>query len=551
MPHPSARPGLLQRFRQDASGNALAIMAAAVLPMTAAVGGAIDISRNYMAKSRLQQACDAGVLAGRKKQGGTGFGTEAVDEAKTYFAVNYPADTYGATNVQFAARSDSTNEVNGTAAAFIPSTIGKVVGYQGQQLTVDCSAKLDLTNTDVMFVLDVTGSMGESAGSSTKIVALRKAVVDFADVLEKAKRPDTQLRYGFVAYNTTVNVGGLLMARDPLLIDTRHDYQSREWKDESYSWNPPNPDSNGRSPKSQCDLQKGSYNSSRNQCTVDGYYHHAKLSFDVRDYAEGGNWKNLASRTKNKLTWPGCIEERSTVPASNFNNITGDMWDLNMDADSGGGQDERQFRPMLDAVYYRNTGTTDENFLEGTSDGLRITPNCPSAKGQLVKTMNTSEINSYVNTLQPAGSTYHDIGMIWGMRLLSPTGLWGAQNSASPNGLPISRNIVFMTDGVMSTQDADYSAYGLERHDERVGGGVHSAGGLKNLHTARFLAVCALAKSQYNVRVWTVAFGTPLSSTKLVECADSGRSFQADNADELNDTFRRIATRIADLRLEK
>ena len=542
MPVLSPRSGLLRRFHGDVSGNALAIMAAAILPMTAAVGGAIDISRDYMAKSRLQQACDAGVLAGRKKQGGTTFGSDAMDEAKTYFAINFPDGTYSAKDVQFNATSNTTNEVNGTASAFIPSTIGAVVGYKGQKLDVACSAKLDLTNTDVMFVLDVTGSMAESAGSTTKIVALRKAVVDFADVLEQARRTDTQVRYGFVAYNTTVNVGGLLMARDPSLIDTRHDYQSREWIDQPYVFN---------TNSSGCSGQKGRYNSGRGECTVDGFYHHAKLTFDVGAYARGLLFTNPASRTRNLLSWPGCIEERSTVAGSKFSGITADMWDLNMDADSGGGQDQRQFRPMLDALYYRNSGSTDDYFLEGTSDSTKITFSCPTAKGQLVKTMNSSEITSYVNTLQPNGSTYHDIGMIWGLRLLSPTGLWSAQNTASPNGLPISRNIIFMTDGLMSTQDTDYSAYGLERHDERVGGGVHNAGALGDLHSARFLAVCALAKSQYNVRVWTVAFGTPLSSTKLVECADPGRSFQADNAEELNDTFRRIATRIADLRLEQ
>ena len=131
---PSDRPGLLRRFRRDVSGNALAIMAAAVLPMTAAVGGAIDISRNYMAKSRLQQACDAGVLAGRKTQGGKTWGSDAEREADNYFAVNYPNETYGSRDITFEARPVDTSEVQGDATVFVPSTIGRVVGYQGQKL---------------------------------------------------------------------------------------------------------------------------------------------------------------------------------------------------------------------------------------------------------------------------------------------------------------------------------------------------------------------------------------------------------------------------------
>lgn len=544
MSHPPGRTGLLNRFRGDVSGNALAIMAAAVLPMTAAVGGAIDMSRNYMAKSRLQQACDAGVLAGRKKQGGTNFGSDAVDEAKTYFAINYPDDTYGAKNLQFAATSQNTNEVNGIASAYIPSSIGKVIGYEGKQLEVECSAKLDLTNTDVMFVLDTSGSMASGSGTPgvTRIAALQQAVRDFHDVLEKAKRPDTQLRYGFVAYTTTVNVGSLLMARDTSLIDTRHDYQSREWLNTPYVFG---------SNSGTCNTEKGQFNSSRNECTVQGYYRHSMRTLDVGNYVRNSTFFNPASRYSGRLTWPGCIEERATVAASSFSSIPSGAWDLDMDSDSGGGNDDRQFRAMLDATYYRNTGTTEEYFLEGTSDGLRRSVDCPNARGSLVDTRSAGDINSYVSTLSPGGSTYHDVGMIWGLRLLSPTGLWASRNTSSPNGLPISRNIIFMTDGQMSTQDADYSAYGLERHDERVGGGDHSFNGLVARHNARFLAVCALAKSQYNVRVWTIAFGEPLSNTKLVQCADAGRSFEADNAEQLNDTFRRIATRIADLRLEK
>ena len=59
--------GLVARLARDAAGNTLAIVAASIAPILAMDGGGIDMGRSYLAESRLQQACDAGVLAARKK----------------------------------------------------------------------------------------------------------------------------------------------------------------------------------------------------------------------------------------------------------------------------------------------------------------------------------------------------------------------------------------------------------------------------------------------------------------------------------------------------
>ena len=54
------------RLRRDVRGNTLAMMAIALIPISAMVGSGIDTARLYVVKVRLQQACDAGALAGRK-----------------------------------------------------------------------------------------------------------------------------------------------------------------------------------------------------------------------------------------------------------------------------------------------------------------------------------------------------------------------------------------------------------------------------------------------------------------------------------------------------
>jgi len=51
--------GFLSRLARDSRGNTLAIVGAALIPLTAMIGSGVDMSRAYMAKTRLQSACDA------------------------------------------------------------------------------------------------------------------------------------------------------------------------------------------------------------------------------------------------------------------------------------------------------------------------------------------------------------------------------------------------------------------------------------------------------------------------------------------------------------
>src|SRR3546814_5727577 len=57
-----------------------------------------------------------------------------------------------------------------------------------------------------------------------------------------------------------------------------------------------------------------------------------------------------------------------------------------------------------------------------------------------------SDFDGYVDTLTPNGRTYHDIGLIWGARLISPTGLFASENATTARGGEIQRHVIFMTD---------------------------------------------------------------------------------------------------------
>jgi len=83
------RTGLLARLARDIAGNTLAIMAASLIPLTAMIGSGVDMSRAYLAQNRLQQACDAAALAGRRVMTDGTANSTVTAEATKLFNFNF------------------------------------------------------------------------------------------------------------------------------------------------------------------------------------------------------------------------------------------------------------------------------------------------------------------------------------------------------------------------------------------------------------------------------------------------------------------------------
>lgn len=234
--------GIMSRLASNQEGNIIAIFAVAIIPAIALVGGAVDMSRLYLTQVRLQGACDAGALLGRKTMG-TGTWTAnnnaANAQAISMFDQNFENEAYGSTGLT-RAYTESDGTVIGTASVTVPMTLMQVLGQSSKIVSVSCRVDLRIPNTDIMFVLDTTGSMAEAAaGSATsKISGLRVAVKCFYEALVKSNiadvtpdecgetadpintnSPNVQLRFGFVPYSMNVNVGRLLP----------QDYLADEW----------------------------------------------------------------------------------------------------------------------------------------------------------------------------------------------------------------------------------------------------------------------------------------------------------------------------------
>src|SRR3546814_20633291 len=121
---------ILVRLYHNQAGNTLAIVAAAVLPLMGLIGGGVDMSRIYLTMSRLQQACDAGALAGRKTIG-TGswaaINTQAPTAANGMFVANFRPGSYGIVKVIRSFRAYA-GKITGTALVTLTMAITRTVG---------------------------------------------------------------------------------------------------------------------------------------------------------------------------------------------------------------------------------------------------------------------------------------------------------------------------------------------------------------------------------------------------------------------------------------
>src|SRR3569623_53242 len=231
--------GLLSRLARDVRGNTLAIVGAALVPLTAMIGSGVDMSRAYMAKHRLQSACDAAALAARRVMKNDTLDATVKAEAVKFFNFNFAQGLYQTDAFTPDVTTPSTGTVRVTAATKIPTAIMSIFGFKKLNLAVTCDASQNFVNTDIVLVLDVTGSMAHDVNdntttdpSATKIQALRDAVIALYDQLApiqtQLEANGLRLRYAVVLYSSAVNVGKLIYAKNSSYIVDSADYQSRQ-----------------------------------------------------------------------------------------------------------------------------------------------------------------------------------------------------------------------------------------------------------------------------------------------------------------------------------
>jgi Flp pilus assembly protein TadG len=126
----SSKKSFLARLRDNSSGNTLAIVGAALIPLTAMIGSGVDMSRAYMAKTRLQSACDSAALAGRRVMANDSLGTNVVPEATRFFSFNFPQGLYQTAAFTPTVTRPSAGTVRVAASTTIPTAVHADLRFQ-------------------------------------------------------------------------------------------------------------------------------------------------------------------------------------------------------------------------------------------------------------------------------------------------------------------------------------------------------------------------------------------------------------------------------------
>lgn len=646
----------LSRLRADTRGNTLAIVGAALVPISAMIGAGVDMSRAYMAKSRLQNACDAGALAARRVMKSDNLNDTVTNTGKQFFKLNFPIGSYQTEAFEPVFSKPETGVVRIVATTKIPTSIMSMFGVKSLPVEATCDASLNFVNTDVVLVLDVTGSMLDSVptdasgGTSQKIVAMREAVLalydELAPVQTQLAAQGLRMRYGIVPYSSTVNVGRLVAAVNPNFIRNSTPYQTRvgnyttaedvantptttaAWEVNSSSLSKNDCKNwvdaasvNGGGPKPTPTTKthydgsatEGSYvqatnwgysgapdtSSSERTCRrwkiVETTTYTRRFKFTNWTYEENAletsQFKtatgiiNLATDTggtvatsgpynlaqmaasatgvgTSSYTWNGCIEERDTLPQVITLTPPTGAQDLNVNMIPNPADPATQWRPMLpEAIYapaniWSVSGWTTTNRLADLPADRGYSA-CPSEARRL-QVWDRGSLETYVNGLNAVGGTYHDIGMLWGARFVSPSGIF-ADSCDTFNNMPCNRHVIFMTDGQQTAYCNVSSAYGVERYGRRVLGSNNCTSddqsntttqNLVERHRQRFRALCA-ATQNLQASVWVIAFDTSLNSDLTACASNADQAKTSINRADLINQFKNIGNKIGALRLTK
>ena len=513
----------LSRLADDTSGNVLMIFAAALIPLTAIVGSGLDLSIAYMARAKLQNACDAAALAGRQAMEGNSWNAQSEAEARKFFDFNFPNRAYRSHSGSFVIGPDASDsaQIVGSANALVPTSIMHIFGKDNIAISVACDAKRDLGHNDVVLVLDVTGSMNlmpSWGGDETKVELLRTGASGLFRALDDAENGSIT-RYGIVPYSHTVNVGRSLQNRDFLVKQVYND---------AY-WTYTECKTNGASIW-DCAAKEAE---TRPTGGVQGNRYRYNIEQQGRSktvHISNGSW--YGNRQGFRTSGRACIEERPTI-GNEASPVRIEDYVTREDVDAvvrNGDDEERQF------------GRYDPAVQEGESQS-----GCPSEATTLREYDDEDAFAQAVRnaTAEVTDGTYHDVGLLWGARFLSRTGFFAADNEPDIDGVPVNQHIVFMTDGELDTGPTLYSAHGIERYQNRTQGD----GSQDEKHLARFASACNTAKSM-GMTIWVIALDEA-DVDDIRPCATSEAHFFISDGSDLEQVFSAIGQGIGNLRLTR
>jgi len=531
----------LSYFVRSQRGMTLPLTALSLIAAVGFVGVGVDTGRMQMVQSKLQFSLDAAGLAA----GSTVSTASLNSEVAKYLGSNFNG-YLGATLTGSSVVANSTNTVfNLSATATLPTTFMAALGVKTITVTANSQISRAVTGLELVFVLDNTGSMSQSAGGSmSKIQALQSATTALINTLFGGATSSTngKLWVGIVPFSQAVNIG------------TSHS----SWINSSYSydgtttpldWGPSN------SWGGCVDARQNGYDitddppSLSTPSTMFGEYFWTSdnLNTDGISNSSYNKWKfptyDQCVTTYNRCKSGVCAHSSPTCSTS-------------------GGHTCTLIAPTCTTVSSctpsGTTTCTPNGFtyaspLDTTTQGPNLL--CPQQVTPMTNSA-TTLLNS-VNAMTAQGDTLISEGMVWGWRMLSPRwqGQWGGTMSA--NGLPLAYNtpgmakaIVLVTDGENTIDNLSHGAFWFLGSGRA--GSTNGSTAVTDLDN-KVLSICTAMKNE-GIYIYTIGLGTNggINTAELQSCATAvNYAFLSPTTSQLTTIFSTIGDSLSNLRVSQ
>jgi Flp pilus assembly protein TadG len=557
----------LRILPRDRRGAIAVFVAAGIIPLVAMAGLAIDTTRGYLVKARLNQALDAAALAG----GRVYFDPERDADVRNFFDANFPQGFLGAELGELDIDEDTENgRLTVSATARIPTTFTRVLGFEELNVSARSVVERADRGMELVLVMDNTGSML----SSGKIGEMRDAANELVGILYGDRQTVPNFWVSLVPYTATVNIGranagwlapGALLAAD---YEIGHGEVDEDHCDGDFLYSGWDPE----------------WDSTSQACLVgtaiDESVHGATTQAACENGAGGpgdgpGIWDPASNRCHVTEAWKGCVEARYDPSGALGDDVT--------DAPPGAAPFQPYYWPRWrdgddisqrynswlfdeDAYDELHWGSTsiDERASTNTSGNDGRGPNLGCGPAITPWTDQRATVEGAIAGMDAwhRGGTATNLGLVWGWRLLSPRwrGLWGHPDLPLPYDEPLMQKVaVILTDGDNGfynghapSGDTDYTAYG-RLSDGNIG--TTNIDTARESLNARTLEVCTAMKAE-DIIIYTITFDVPTNSRgeairdTFERCATTpGHFFDSYGGAGLSQTFRVIAAQLSNLRI--
>ena len=527
---------IAKRMGADDGGNVAILAAFAMIPLTIASLGAVDLTRAYATRVELQDALDAAALAAGRSSTSDESKLQAMGERILGQNLSGARDfTLTSSSFKFGPK--------GEVVAQASATYTPMLGGGKTEVSVSTEVKRANSMLEIALVLDNTGSMDEKIGTypnrKAKIEFLKTAATSFIDSMSSAAAQSStpnSIKIALVPFSNLVKVGS--------------SYKTADWIDKD-----------GKAP-----INNGIFTTTDKNTTVTQPV------------------KRLELFTAVGTSWRGCVEMRQApydiqdTPPDSFHPETlftpffaPDEQDNLKDSNGNWASNDYVKDPSKDAQganlndwgkqgsISKYTSGNRNNRSISTTNGPNAT--CDQKPIQRLST-NFSGLKTSISNMTTGGNTNIPMGLIWGWHTVSPHAPFG--DGVAYNTEKYKKVVVLMTDGentmagnqrTINKSASSAAGYMWEGRildeDDDPETDVAKATAAMN---ARLKKLCANMKApSKDILIYVVAVGVEGENRDMLKACASAPDYYFDATDgaQLTGAFQTIASQISALHLSK